>query len=63
MHTASEEWAARVAARNEIEMAKALAARHGLMAVPLSAGARPWVLSPADELAATVKRQKEGGAW
>ena len=37
MRSASVEWMARVAARNEIEMAKAL--REG-RAVPLSAGAR-----------------------
>ena len=37
MHSASEEWVARVAARNEIEIAKAQ--REG-RAVPLSAGAR-----------------------
>lgn len=56
MNSASEEWMARVAARNEIETAKA-------RAVPLSAGARPawWKpLSPKAELAATVRRQKEG---
>ena len=35
MHSASEEWVARVAARNEIEVAKA---QRGLRAVPLSAG-------------------------
>ena len=38
MNSASQEWVARVAARNEIEMAKAM---RGLRAVPLSAGARP----------------------
>lgn len=38
MRNASVEWMARVAARNEIETAKAL---RGLRAVPLSAGARP----------------------
>ena len=38
MHSASREWMARVAARNEIEEAKAM---RGLRAVPLSAGARP----------------------
>ena len=58
MNSASEEWMARVAARNEIETAKA-------RAVPLSAGAgaKPtwWKpLSPEAELAATVRRQKEG---
>ena len=37
MHSASVEWMARVAARNEIETAKAM---RGLRAVPLSAGAR-----------------------
>ena len=37
MHSASVEWMARGAARNEIETAKALGA---LKAVPLSAGAR-----------------------
>ena len=65
MHSASVEWMARVAARNEIETAKAL--RAGTPAstrlVPLSAGARPmwWrPLSPKQELAATVRRQKEG---
>ena len=60
MRNASVEWMARVAARNEIETAKAL---RGLRAVPLSAGAKPtwWKpLSPKAELAATVARQKEG---
>lgn len=38
MHSAGEEWVARVAARNEIETAKAL---RGLRTVPLSAGVRP----------------------
>lgn len=38
MRNASVEWMARVAARNEIETAKAT---RGLRAVPLSAGARP----------------------
>ena len=38
MRSASVEWMARVAARNEIETAKAM---RGLRAVPLSAGARP----------------------
>ena len=60
MHSASEEWVARVAARNEIEEAKAM---RGLRAVALSAGAKPtwWKpLSPKAELAATVARQKEG---
>lgn len=37
MHSASVEWMARIAARNEIETAKAL--REG-RAVPLSAGVR-----------------------
>ena len=60
MNSASMEWVARVHARNEIETAKAM---RGLRAVPLSAGARPtwWrPLSPEQELAATVARQKEG---
>lgn len=50
---------ARVAARNEIETAKALRRS------PLSASAKPtwWKpLSPAEELAATVRRQQGGGA-
>ena len=37
MRSASKEWMARVAARNEIETAKAM---RGLRAVALSAGAR-----------------------
>ena len=50
MRNASVEWMARVAARNEIETAKALRA---LRAVPLSAGART---APAGESAGgTVK--------
>ena len=36
MHTASEEWAARVAARNEIEVAKATARRVALSARPVA---------------------------
>ena len=59
MNGASEEWVARIAARNEIETAKAM---RGLMAVPLSARTKPtwWKpLSPKQELAATVARQKE----
>ena len=52
MHSASEEWVARVAARNEIEMAKA---RRGLRAVPLSAGA-----NSAD--GRDARRTREGGA-
>ena len=63
MNSASKEWMARVAARNEIETAKAL--RAGTPAdtrpAPLSAGTRPtwWKpLSPEAELAATVRRQK-----
>lgn len=49
MHSASEEWVARVRALNEIETAKAMGRalrptpheKSGLRAVPLSAGARP----------------------
>jgi hypothetical protein len=66
MNTAGIEWMARVAARNRIEVAKALTRSCGFFAQnPLSASAsRKFVsrvphVSPEAELAATIRRQKE----